>query len=354
MRIATYNVEWMTHLFDDDGQLLADDRWSARYNITRQAQLEALAIVFTALDADAVLIVEAPDDSRRRSCVAALESFARAFDLRQSRACIGYANQTEQEIALLYDPDVLTVFHDPKGEFAGKKGAEDAPRFDGTFRIDLDIDATPDQVTFSKPPMELAVTSAKGAQFRMIGVHVKSKAPHGARNDHDIMRISIANRRKQLAQCIWLRRRVEAHLAAGDALIVLGDFNDGPGLDEYEELFGRSGLEIVAGFDGPQELRLFDPHARHIPASSSTARPPATARFFNDKEKCYLSALLDFIMISPDLMSRRPAWRIWHPFDDPKIYAMPELREALLAASDHFPVTLDIELDPSQTAEGGI
>jgi hypothetical protein len=30
------------------------------------------------------------------------------------------------------------------------------------------------------------------------------------------MSFAIANRRKQLAQCIWLRRRIEAHLAAGD------------------------------------------------------------------------------------------------------------------------------------------
>ncbi len=41
---------------------------------------------------------------------------------------------------------------------------------------------------------------------------------------------SIENRRKQLAQCVWLRQRVAGHLQAGDSLIVLGDFNDGPGL----------------------------------------------------------------------------------------------------------------------------
>ena len=39
----------------------------------------------------------------------------------------------------------------------------------------------------------------------------------------------------------------------------LGDFNDGPGLDEYERLFGRSGVEIVIGEE--DDIRLFDPHA---------------------------------------------------------------------------------------------
>lgn len=353
MRIATYNVEWMNQLFDDEGRLLADDRWSSRYKVTRQEQLEALGVVFTAMDADAVLVVEAPDQSKNRDTVVALENFAQAFGLRQRRAVIGFANHTEQEIALLYDPDRLQVSHDPQGDFAGRKGRQEAPRFDGTIRIDLDIDDTPDHVQFSKPPLELEL-SVSGARIRLIGVHVKSKAPHGARSDADVMRISIANRRKQLAQCIWLRRRVEAHLEAGDPLIVLGDFNDGPGLDEYEELFGRSGLDIVAGQGEAPEARLFDPHAQVGPVVHSSARPPATARFYNDKERRYHSALLDFIMVSPDLMSRRPAWRIWHPFDDEGVYAVPELRGALLAASDHFPVTLDLEFSASTAPDRSV
>jgi hypothetical protein len=57
----------------------------------------------------------------------------------------------------------------------------EAPRFDGSFRIDLDIDATEDVVTFSKPPLEAALDTPLGP-IRLIGVHVKSKAPHGAQD----------------------------------------------------------------------------------------------------------------------------------------------------------------------------
>ncbi|WP_106204488.1 endonuclease/exonuclease/phosphatase family protein [Aliiruegeria haliotis] len=343
MRIATYNVEWMNALFDNDGQPLADDAWSARYNITRAQQLEALGIVFTAIDADAILIVEAPDQSRRRSTVRALEAFAALFGLRQRRAVIGFGNHTEQEIALLHDPDALAATHAPMGDFVGKKGSEDGPRFDGSFRIDLDVDNQPDVVQFSKPPLELAIQAASGFAFRMIGVHVKSKAPHGAASPAEVMQRSIANRRKQLAQCIWLRQRIDMHLADGDPLIVLGDFNDGPGLDEYEALFGRSGLEIVLGKTRPSTERLFDPHARPALTGPTTARH-ATARFYDEATRRYTSALLDYVMLSPDLLQRNPIWRIWHPFDDAGVYRTPELREALLVASDHFPVTLDIDL----------
>lgn len=341
MRIATYNVEWFNTLFDDAGEMLADDGWSGRQDVTRVQQLEALGKVFTALDADAIMVIEAPDQSKHRDTVVALERFAAWAGLRARRALLGFGNDTQQEIALMYDPDVLTVRHDPIGDPTGRRGGIEAPRFDGVFRIDLDVDATEDLVRFSKPPLEVAARTASGAEVRLIGVHVKSKAPHGARDLHHAMELAIENRRKQLAQCIWVRQRAEAHLAAGEALIVLGDFNDGPGLDNYERLFGRSGVEIVMGEEG--EACLYDPHARMAVRRRGGGAAPTTARFFIEPEGRYMQALLDYIMVSADLRLKRPKWRIWHPFDDPKCFEMDELREALLAASDHFPVTLDID-----------
>lgn len=337
MRLATYNVEWFANLFDRQDQLLVDDEWSGREGVTRAEQIEALGKVFTALDADAVMIIEAPNTGKRQDTVRALEGFAAAFGLRTRRVAMGFANPTHQEIALLYDPDRLSAVHDPRGDETGRKGSRDAPRFDGTFRIDLDIDATEDLVTFSKPPLELDVTTAKGAKVRIIGAHLKSKAPHGEKTRDGIMRASIANRRKQLAQAIWLRSRIDGHLAAGEPVILMGDLNDGPGLDEFEHLFGRSSVEVLLGDD------LYDPHAR----KALQPRPgavPTTARFSLPGADRYLEALLDYIMVSQDLMARRPVWRIWHPFDDKRCWEVPELRDALLSASDHFPVTLDIDI----------
>jgi hypothetical protein len=340
MRIATYNVAWFHALFDREGRLLADGAWSARPDITRARQIAALTTVFRALDADAILVVEAPDISRRHDGITALETFARAAGLRARQALSGFANHTQQEIMLLHDPDVIAARHDPRGEVAGKQGGRGAPRFDTALRIDLDIDAEEDVVTFSKPPLEAALDTPLGP-IRLIGCHVKSKAPHGARNADEAMSLAIANRRKQLAQCVWLRRRVEEHLAAGDSLIVAGDLNDGPGLDDYERLFGRSGVEIVAGAQADPALRLFDPHAARA-LQSRIAAQPTTARFFIASEGRWLSALLDYVMVSRDLRARSPRWRIWHPFDDARAWADETLRAALLDASDHFPVTLDL------------
>ncbi len=343
MRIATYNVEWFDALFDADGQVLDDDGPSGRHDVTRRAQLDALGTVFGALDADAVMVIEAPDQSRRRSTTEALESFARHHKLRTRQVLTGFANDSQQEIALLYDPAVLTARHDPGGSIpAIALGGADA-RFDQVMAMDLDLDAVQEEVRFAKPPLEVALRTAAGHDLRLIGVHLKSKAPYGARSKAEALRIAIDNRRKQLAQSLWLRTRVLTHLAAGDALIVLGDFNDGPGLDEYEKLFGRSGLEVVLGWDEPKAQRLFDPHARRAFGSKFGASP-VSARFYLAEEGRYFSALLDYVMVSPDLRALNPRWRIWHPFDDPACFADTGLRDALLAASDHYPVSIDLNL----------
>lgn len=341
LRLATYNVEWFNALFDDNGRLLQDREPSTRYKISRGEQLAALGIVFTALDADGVVIIEAPDTNGKRSTIKALENFAKTCGLRARKALIGFPSETEQEIAFLYDPDRLTVRHDPKGNASTSHGSADAPRFDGTFRYDLDADMVYESIRFSKPPLELAVTTNGGTRLRLIGVHAKSKNPYGAVGREAQIRLSIENRRKQLAQCLWIRQRVEAHLAAGDSLVVLGDFNDGPGIDEFEKLFGHSGVEIVIGTTSDPSLLLTDPHAT-MALQSKVGFQPTTARFYLAPQKRFFEALLDFMMVSPDLAAKAPEWRIWHPFNDPRILDFPDLREALLTASDHFPVTLDL------------
>jgi endonuclease/exonuclease/phosphatase family metal-dependent hydrolase len=255
--------------------------------------------------------------------VTALETLAAFAGIRARKAMIGFASGTEQEIAFLYDPDRVSARHEP-GETA------DFPRFDGAIASEFGM------ITHSKPPLELAV-QVGGRALRLIGVHAKSKAPHGADDAADAIRIARENRLKQLVQCRWIRGRVDALLADGNPVIVLGDFNDGPGLDAYEAEFGQSGVEVVLGTGA---TALHDRHAQ-LALSRRLGIVPTSARFWLAPEKRYFEALLDFIMVSAGLNAAAPRWNIWHPFNDP---ACAPLRDALLAASDHFPVTVDIDL----------
>lgn len=326
MRIATWNVEWFNTLFDGDGRIKRGDEPSGREGVAAGARVDAVTRVMRALDADALLVVEAPDISRRRDGAALLRGFAAEAGIRASEVLIGFPNDTRQEIALLHDPRVLEVRHDPRE-------GPDAPRFDGT--LDLTLDGEPMTVRFSKPPLEAACRIG-GRDVRLLGVHTKAKPWRGGES-REATRRAVAGRRKLLGQCAWIRRRVEAHLAAGDSVIVLGDLNDAPGLDAYEAHHGRSGVEIVLG-RGPG--RLHDPHAR-AQTEGEPGGPPTSARFRASEGAPWMEALLDYAMLTPDLAGRA-TWRIWHPLRSP-CADDPALAEALLAASDHFPVSVDLD-----------
>jgi endonuclease/exonuclease/phosphatase family metal-dependent hydrolase len=333
IRFASYNVEWFNALFDDEGRLLRDNHPSGRHGVSRATQVDAIAHVLGAIDADAVMIIEAPDESKKRSTVKALEHFAEVFHLRCRAVAFGFANNTQQEIAFLYDPDVMTALHAPQED-------EGAPQFDQHLSIDLDFDDQTDEVRFSKPPLELAVTTTSGHPLRLIGAHLKSKAPYGAKDAAEARAISIQNRRKQLAQAIWLRRRVDALLRAGQDVMVMGDLNDGPGLDNFEMLFGRSTVEIVQGAGETRLCNPFSDQARRHPFAPQRT----TSRFFDINAETYLHVLLDYIFIGQSLVQFSPKWDIWHPFENKRCWQDKRLNSALLAASDHFPVTLDLDI----------
>ena len=336
MRLATWNVEYFADLFDSRDNLLADDEPSHRHGVSRADQADGVAWVLERVDADLTMIIEAPNSGHTQNTVRALERFAAAYGLRQRKALMGFVNDTEQEIAALYDPDRLSVAHTPMESAA-------APRFDGIFKLKVDVDGQPDRHVFSKPPLEITLT-AEGIDppLRLIGVHAKSKAPHGAVGRAQAAQVSLANRRKQLAECVWLRRRIDDMRDAGMPVIVMGDLNDGPGLDHYEKLFGSSSVEVVMGSPEDPDRLLHDPHAS-IWLNPRQGWTLATARFYHRDLQCHVNALLDYIMVSQDIRETyRPRWHIWHPFDDPRIYADPGLRDALLAASDHFPVSIDL------------
>ncbi len=107
-------------------------------------------------------------------------------------------------------------------------------------------------------------------------------------------RESIRNRLKLFAECEWIRRRVEEWLEDGSEVVVMGDFNDGPGMDYYELKYGRSAIEIVMGDIFEPDLILRSYMGR--PKWTSKGWKPTSARFKDRMTEVYVNVVIDHIL----------------------------------------------------------
>jgi len=356
-KIASYNIKWFSRLFDDQNQLTLTDDDSQMFRVTKREQIESIAEVFKQIDADLYCIIEGPNTSQGgRDTVAALENFAAHFNLRTNKALIGITSVGQQEICLLYDPAKVNATHSPKGSvidgninFADFLEGEDltpSPRFDQHFVLDIEEDSVQEIFTFERPPLEATIQLLDGVnpayEFELIGVHAKSKIVTGVAEEIFTKLNSLSNRRKLIAQCHWVRKRVEELIAADKNVMVMGDFNDGPGLDFYERQFGRSAVEITMGDMGNVDTLLRNPFTR-AKWNKNKGWSPATASFFQFESRKTFNVLLDFIMVSPNILEENfVKWIIWNPNENRDDITNVTLKTALQKASDHFPVTFDM------------
>jgi endonuclease/exonuclease/phosphatase family metal-dependent hydrolase len=340
MRVATYNIEWFDHFFTDDNHLHPDDHelGSGRDATTVRERLAHLRTVLGALDADLIGIVEAPNTlkSGNKSTTACLERFAQVIGLRASKAAMGYISPGSQELAVLYDPNAVTVQHDPGG-------SNRVPAFDQPFEIDSDEDGIREIHQHYRPPFELKVTrSADGLTFHLMLVHLKSKGIFDSVDWVHWQRISERNRRKLFAQCLSVRGRVEEWQDADRGIVVMGDINDGPGMDMTEAQFNRSAVELLMG-DIFEPDRLLVTHSGR-PEWGRYGWEPASSNFTDQFTHQRVNVLIDHILVSRSLAVGGPAaHRVWNPYSDDGARGESEaVRTALKRASDHFPVTLDL------------
>jgi endonuclease/exonuclease/phosphatase family metal-dependent hydrolase len=330
MRLMAYNIEWFDDHFQPDN--------SMKTGAESQARFDGVAEALDKIDPDLVGITEGPNTTTttgQRDTIKALETFAAAKGLRQSKAMIGFPSAGRQEIALLYDPSVLTAKHDP----GGKKGSKTKPTFAEEFYIDSDGDGIKEVYKHYRPPLEAKITRADGgADFWIMVVHAKSKGIFSAMDKVHFDRTSERNRRKLFAECTSIRQRVEEWLGKDRPVVVMGDVNDGPGFDFYESKFGRSAVEIIMGdiYDGDAILRNYVGR----PKFGRWGWEPSTARFTDNYTGDLVNALIDHIMVSQHFSpAADPASKVWNPF---QLSEAKPLKAALEDASDHYPVTVDL------------
>jgi len=127
---------------------------------------------------------------------------------------------------------------------------DDAFDFYQPWSDDVDNDGLKEQYHWERKPLEAVFAiGGTGQQLRLILAHTKSKGVFSVVDLHRLQEISLANRKCLVGQALRLRQRLEQLLEAANALpiVVMGDLNDGPGLDPFEKMIGRSFVETVMG-----------------------------------------------------------------------------------------------------------
>lgn len=216
---------------------------------------------------------------------------------------------------------------------------DDAFGFYEDWTEDIDQDGILEVCTFERRPLEVVFeVQGTGARVRLVLVATKSKGVFGVQDFFGHQHRALANRKRLLAQCSKLRTRADRLLAEdpGSAFVLLGDFNDDPGYDNYERMLGASGIERVMGSVYEPERILHNALWHHVRAGKevwTTTYPDLIV-----ENRAPHRAWLDHILVSPAML--RGDCPVRYVRDSGEVG---EEEPVGVAASDHRPVLCRIE-----------
>ncbi len=320
--LMAYNIENMRDLFVGE-----------RVRPEQLPRALRLAERIAAIDPDLLGIVEASDKLSHHQAFLALPPLARAgYQVARSTHRRG-----RQDLAFYYRAP-FTPLH-----------VDDAYRFYDDWQEDIDHDGIVEVCGFERRPLEVefAVTGTP-ARLRVVLVATKSKGVFSVQDFFGHQHRALANRKRLVAQCKRLRRRVDGLLAddAQAAFVLLGDFNDEPGLDHFERFVGESGIEAVMGsvFE-PAKILHNALHHKTLggkPFWTATYPDMIVANFAPHR------AWLDHILLAPALLR---ADAPIHYVPDSGDVGPEEPDADGPPASDHRPVFCRIRVPPPAAAE---
>ena len=336
LKVAVYNMEWMVNLFTKDGEPETTGKDGERS--TR------LAEVVRTIDPDILGVVEGPDTTVGGSKLASaqLEAWANHHGLDGSyKGVHGFPSGGRQELCALYKSNKVTVKHVPVQD-------KSKDPFDAPFLVDTTESMIKEYYEHYRPPLELSVRPAGGGDelARIIVAHAKSK---GIFDNVDFARfeqISERNRKKLYAECFSMRARCDQWLDDHPDMniIVMGDINDGFGMDYYEQRFSRSAVETLLG-DVWRPERILK-HVLPQPRLGKYGWTPSTGRFKDRLTGDQVNVLIDHILVTQGVGVSDAM--VWNPYlkqnTEAKTVEVKAMRDALRGASDHFPVSAVLEL----------
>lgn len=294
LRVASANLEWMNYWFTNDSDPVA---WRPTFvqdgqtNNTAQTAQRAAAMI-KAIDPDILGVQEGP--SREGELALFIQDYLPGYQFFLSDS------GGQQRVALLYKPQAVTSASlAPHPSVSGLIDPWEAD-------VDGDMHLEPDY-RFTRTPLVINLQLGTH-QLQIIVMHTKSSfVNNGAAmwsnpaTRQDYVVAALKARRRNGTEGMRVREYLDARLQADGqvAIIVLGDLNDGPGLDYFEKRYlAHSVTDIILGSAFQPEW-IFQ-HAQHdVPAAARY-----TAVFDDFVENVHnRKLLLDHILVSPGLLT---------------------------------------------------
>lgn len=341
LKFAVYNMEWMKDLFFRDGapktptEPQEDDRKDGERSVL-------LAEVVKAMDPDFLGITEGPDtlaDGSKTSSTQ-LEAWRDLHGLDSNYTAVhGFASGGQQELCGLFKRNKMNVVHSPEAR-------KSKHPFNVPFLVDTTDSLIKEQFKHFRAPLELLLQDPSDDTIeigRVIVVHAKSKGIFDSVDLARFEQLSERNRRKLYAECFSVRERCDQWLDENPEanIIVMGDINDGFGLDHYEQRFNRSAVEILLG--DPWEPKKILQHVLPRPRLNRYGWFPSSSRFTDRITGDRFNVLIDHILVSE--ATKVSNGLVWNPYSAKSPDHVKNLKATLREASDHFPVTCDIDFD---------
>jgi endonuclease/exonuclease/phosphatase family metal-dependent hydrolase len=292
IRICSLNAEWMNDWFTSDSEVAAFKPTFTRDEVENDTAETAgrLAAMINAIDPDVLAIQEGPSRN------AELGLFVHDYLSGAYEHFLGDTGAA-QKLGLLYKPDAV--------DSASLAPHADIEDLIDPWDADVDGNAQIDEYSFTRTPLVVDIT-IDGSPVRVIVAHTKSNFINHGRElwENEPTRQSfvvsaLLNRRRISTEGMRIRTYLDEVLTADPdaAIVVLGDLNDGPGLDYFEQKFlSHNVTDIIIGSAFAPEHAFT--HAQHD-VSADERYTAVFEDFVPTPEEKRL--LLDHIMLSPGL-----------------------------------------------------
>ena len=278
--LMIYNIKWMNSMFRH-GQI----------KNSKKEQAESAAQVITRIHPHVLGICEAANERAEHN------HFIQQYLNNEYSVCMG-SSRGGQNLVYYYRSPVEEVSVD---SYISNYNP---------WTTDIDDDGLDERYKWERKPLEAIFRLGnEGPMLRIILVHTKSKIVSSVVDLYGFQKIALANRKKLVAQAMHLRARLNDLITQDNALpvVLLGDMNDGPGLDPFERTVGLSFVETVIGsvfepkgiFHDVLHWMAKDDRREIREQLWTTDFPdPIVSAPFGGKHRVWL----DHILISPDML----------------------------------------------------